>query len=136
MVTFVDGKPSKSNYRRFKIRMVEGIDDYKMIQEVLMRRYKRVMQEGLQRPDLIVIDGGRGHLTRAAECLRRLKLSVPVIAIAKKEELLYTVKKKKPVALSQEDPTLQLIQRVRDEAHRFAITYHTLLRSKQTLNKK
>lgn len=131
MVTFIVGKPSKANYRRFKIKSVEGIDDYKMIQELVHRRYRRVMLEALEKPDLIVIDGGRGHLHAALHALHQEGLDIPMIAIAKEKELIYTIKHTQPIALSSGDQALQLIQRVRDEAHRFALAYHHLLRKKQ-----
>lgn len=135
MVTFIEGKPSKNDYRRFRIKIVEGIDDYAMLKEVLNRRYDRVIRDNLERPDLIVIDGGRGHLNVAAGVLKRLNLSIPIIAIAKKEDLIYTVKNGLPLKLRRENPALQLIQHIRDEAHRFAINYHKLLRKKKTFKK-
>jgi len=130
MVTFISGKPSKNNYRRFKIKSVEGIDDYMMIKEVIHRRYRRVVAESLERPDLIVIDGGKGHLSAASDALRKEGLDIPMIAIAKEKELIYTIKHAQPIALRADDRQLQLIQRVRDEAHRFALAYHHLLRKK------
>ena len=131
MVTFIDGKPSKNDYRRFRIRMVKEIDDYAMLREVLQRRYSKVLQDNLEKPNLVVIDGGRGHLSVAVSELKRLGLSVPIIAIAKDQELIYTVKNDAPFKLERENPVLQLIQRIRDEAHRFAINYHKLLRKKK-----
>jgi len=135
MVTFIDGKPSKNDYRRFKIRMVTGIDDYAMLDEVLQRRYNRVLKDKLEKPNLVVIDGGRGHLGVAVGALERLGLCVPIIAIAKDQELIYTVKNGVPLKLEKENPVLQLIQRIRDEAHRFAINYHKLLRKKKVFDK-
>ena len=131
MVTFIGGKPSKNNYRRFKIRDVQGIDDYRMIEEVMSRRYNKVVRDHLEKPDLIIIDGGRGHLGVALRTIKRLRLNIPIIAIAKEQELIYTNKNTKPIALSRQNRDLQLIQRIRDEAHRFAIKYHHLLRSKK-----
>lgn len=131
MVTFIDGKPFKNDYRRFRIRMVEGIDDYKMIGEILNRRYSRVVKEDLTRPDLIIIDGGRGHLNIASQQLTDLGLHIPIIAIAKAKDLIYTVTEDRPIRLGRLNLTLQLIQRIRDEAHRFAIKYHKLLRKKK-----
>lgn len=133
MVTFVDGRPHKDGYRRFRIKIVEGIDDYKMLREVLNRRYSKVIKEDLIRPDLIIIDGGRGHLSIASQQLKDLGLNIPIIAIAKGQELIYTVIKNKAINLDRDNVALQLIQRVRDEAHRFAIKYHRLLRKKKTL---
>lgn len=133
LVTFIGGEPSKNNYRRFKIKGVTGIDDYRMLEEVMHRRYSRVVAEHLDKPDLIIIDGGRGHLNVAQRVLRSLGLAVPMIAIAKGQELIYTIKNKGPIAFSQDNRELQLIQRIRDEAHRFAIAYHHLLRRKKAV---
>jgi excinuclease ABC subunit C len=130
MVSFYHGKADKNNYRRFRIRTVSGVDDYAMIQEVVGRRYGRLLAERQKFPDLILIDGGAGHLSAAVEVLHRLKLKVPIIAIAKNEELIYTVNHKNPIRLSRDSAALQLVQRVRDEAHRFALKYHRFLRHK------
>lgn len=135
MVTFLDGRPHKDGYRRFKIRIIEGIDDYRMLGEVLGRRYSRLIKENLTRPDLIVIDGGRGHLNIACSQLKTLGLDMPIIAIAKEQELIYTVFKNKAVNLDKRSLALQLIQHIRDEAHRFAINYHKLLRKKKVFDR-
>ena len=135
MVSFYKGKPDKDHYRRFKIRTVCGIDDYAMIQEVVRRRYERLMLESKAMPDLIVIDGGAGHLETAHRVLKSLKRNIPIIAIAKNQERIYTVKDKSPIQLGRDSSVLQLIQRVRDEAHRFALKYHRLLREKDTLKR-
>jgi len=135
MVTFVDSVPSKKDYRRFKIRTVREIDDYAMLREVLSRRYNRVIRDNLEFPDLILIDGGKGHLNVALGEINRLALDIPIIAIAKEEELIYTVKNDSPVRLGRDNPALQLIQHIRDEAHRFAISYHRLLHRKKTLGR-
>ncbi|MDD5617996.1 MAG: excinuclease ABC subunit UvrC [Candidatus Omnitrophica bacterium] len=135
MVTFIDNNPSKNDYRRFKIKMIWGIDDYAMLREVLERRYKRIINDNLEKPDLIVIDGGRGHLNVALKEIYNLSLDIPIIAIAKGEELIYTVKNGSPLKLERESPMLQLIQHIRDEAHRFAINYHKLLRKKKTFER-
>jgi excinuclease ABC subunit C len=133
LVTFVDNRPYKQGYRRFRIRAVEGIDDYMMLREVLSRRYSRLLKENLARPDLVVIDGGKGHLNTAWQELKSLGLDIPIIAIAKEEELIYTVIRNNPLNLGRDSVVLQLIQHVRDEAHRFAIKYHKLLRKKNSL---
>jgi excinuclease ABC subunit C len=130
MVSFYDAKPDKNNYRRFRIKTVAGIDDYAMIREVVRRRYERLLAESKKMPDLIVIDGGAGHLDAAFCVLRDLKLNIPIISIAKNEELIYTIKDKSPLKLERDSLLLQLIQRVRDEAHRFALNYHRFLRKK------
>jgi excinuclease ABC subunit C len=135
MVSFFRGVPDKNHYRRFKIRGVDGIDDYAMMREVVRRRYERLLREAKPLPDLIVIDGGRGHLEAAAGVLKELSCVLPMIAIAKNEEVLYTTHQKMPVRLSRASAALRLIQRLRDEAHRFALTYHRLLRKKNVFEK-
>jgi len=130
MVSFYDGQPDKDNYRRFRIRTVTGIDDYAMMREVVRRRYVRLKEEGLRMPDMVLIDGGLGHLEAAASVLKELELGIPIIAIAKKEELIYTKGNRKPLRLRSASPLLHLVQRVRDEAHRFALKYHRHLRGK------
>ena len=132
MVTFVNGKPSKDDYRRFRIRGVDKIDDYQMLKEVLERRYGRVIRENLKKPDLILIDGGKGHLSVACKSLQGLGIEIPIIAIAKEEELIYTVSNNSPLRLTKDNQALKLIQHIRDEAHRFAVKYHRLLRTKNT----
>ncbi|MDD5355657.1 MAG: UvrB/UvrC motif-containing protein, partial [Candidatus Omnitrophica bacterium] len=132
MVAFTDASPSKKDYRRFRIKTVMEIDDYAMLKEVLNRRYSRVIKENLEAPDLILIDGGKGHLNIAWGEINRLGLDIPIIAIAKEEELIYTVKNDSPVRFGRDNPILQLMQHIRDEAHRFAINYHKLLRRKNT----
>ncbi|MFH1621741.1 MAG: excinuclease ABC subunit UvrC [Candidatus Omnitrophota bacterium] len=135
MVTFLNRHPLKEGYRRFKIKIKEGIDDYGMLKEILNRRYSRAVKDNLIKPDLIVIDGGRGHLNLAFQQLKDQGLSIPIIAIAKEQELIYTVKKKEPIVFDKDNIILQLIQHARDEAHRFAIKYHKLLRKKQVFTK-
>ncbi len=135
MVSFYKGRPDKNNYRRFKIRTVSGIDDYAMIREVVSRRYGRLLSESKKMPDLIVIDGGAGHLEAAQKALKTMHLNIPIIAIAKSQELIYTVKDKNPVNLGRDSVVLQLVQRLRDEAHRFALKYHHLLRKKDTFER-
>lgn len=129
MVTFKDGRPDKSKYRMFKIREVEGQDDYAMMREVVRRRYTGTLKEKHKTPDLIIIDGGRGHLSVAADEIRKAGLAdVPVIGIAKVFEHIYTLDRDMPIALAPSSKALQLIQRIRDESHRFAIKYHHILR--------
>jgi excinuclease ABC subunit C len=131
MVSFVNGKPDKNNYRRFRIKTVRGIDDFKMIAEIVKRRYTRLQKEGLGFPDLIVIDGGKGQLGAAMEELKKLNLSLAVISLAKREEEIFTPNKRNPIKLPPDSLGLKLLMRVRDEAHRFGLKYHTLLRSKK-----
>lgn len=135
MVSFYDGSPDKDNYRRFRIKAVEGIDDYAMIREVVARRYSRLIKEGLSLPDLILIDGGRGHLESAQRELVKLGLKIPLVSIAKEEENIYTTARLKPLKLSHDTPALNLIRRVRNEAHRFALSYHHVLRRKRILGR-
>ena len=130
MVSFLHGKPDKNNYRRFKIKTVEGIDDFAMIAEIVRRRYSRLKKEGLPYPDLIVIDGGKGQLAAACEQLQLLGIDIPIISLAKRLEEIFVPRKRNPVSLSHNALGLKLLQRTRDEAHRFAINYHRKLRGK------
>jgi excinuclease ABC subunit C len=141
MVVFEDGKPKPAHYRRFKIRTVPGADDYAMLQEVLRRRFKRFGQitEGSAedtwavKPDLVLIDGGRGQLNSALEVMREAGAdSIPAAGLAKENEEIYIPGKAAPVRLPYSSPGLQLLQRLRDEAHRFAISYHQKVRRRQT----
>ncbi len=137
MVTFKDGRPEKSKYRMFKIREVEGQDDYAMMREVVRRRYTGSLKDKLSKPDLVIIDGGRGHLSAAAQEIRAAGLKdVPVIGIAKVFEHIYTLGRDLPIALPPSSKALQLIQRIRDESHRFAIRYHHILRRKALIGEK
>ena len=126
MVVWEDGKMKKSDYRKFIIRTVEGVDDFASMREVVTRRYKRVQQEEKPMPSLVLIDGGLGQLHAAAEALESLEIiNQPLAAIAKREEILYVYgQEKDPIALDHHSPVLHLIQLVRDEAHRFAVTFH------------
>jgi excinuclease ABC subunit C len=126
MVVWEDGKMKKSDYRKFIIRTVQGVDDFASMREVVMRRYKRLQQEEKAMPSLVLIDGGLGQLHAAAEALESLEIiNQPLAAIAKREEILYVHgQEKDPIALDHHSPVLHLIQLVRDEAHRFAVTFH------------
>lgn len=130
MVSFLNGRPDKSNYRRFKIKMVEGIDDFKMMAEVVRRRYTRLKNEQAIFPDLIIVDGGKGQLSAAAEELKKLEVVIPLISLAKREEEVFVPGRRNSIILSKDSLGLRLLQRIRDEAHRFAVSYHRLLRSK------
>lgn len=133
MIYFKDGKPDNDHYRKFKIKTVKVIDDYSMMREIVSRRYTRLLAEGLALPGLIIIDGGKGHLQAAKKELNRLGLwKIPVISIAKNPDRIYISKDKEPIMLGNFEAALLLVQRIRDEAHRFAIGYHRLLRRKQT----
>ena len=148
MVVFEDGKPRPAHYRRFQIKEVAGVDDYRMMQEVLRRRFKRLAaalgKDGEQgegqgeawslAPDLVLIDGGKGHLAAAQQVFLDLGLhAVPLASIAKENEWLFVPHAAEPVVLPRASPGLFLVQRVRDEAHRFAITYHRKVRSRSAL---
>jgi len=131
MVSFMDGRPDKANYRMFRIGGVEGQDDYAMMREIVRRRYTRLLREGRVLPDLILIDGGRGHLSSAASEVKALGLArIPMIGLAKVFEHIYTLDKDLPISLLPSSRALHLVQRVRDESHRFAIRYHHILRRK------
>ena len=130
MVQFRNGAPDKKNYRRFKIRTVEGIDDFASVAEVVKRRYHRLMEEDAPLPDLVIIDGGKGQLTAALGALEGLGLTLPVIALAKREEEVYLPGEMLPRRLDEKGMALHFLQEIRDEAHRFAIAYNRLLRSR------
>ena len=167
MVVFVDGKPKKSEYRKFKIKTVVGADDFASMKEVVHRRYKRVLEEQSELPDLIVIDGGKGQLSSAIESLSELSISnfqlpildkdvlveklsnetkeenaqqtsnfkfqIPIIGLAKRLEEIFLPNENEPILLPRSSSSLKLLQQIRDEAHRFAITFHRSLRTKRTL---
>ncbi len=133
MVQFRNAKPDKSNYRRFKIKTVEGIDDVSAIAEVVRRRYSRLKEEKKKLPDLIIIDGGRGQLNSALNELKKLELKIPVISIAKKLEEIYVPALRYPLKLDEKEKALTFIREIRDEAHRFAVKYNRLLRKKELL---
>jgi excinuclease ABC subunit C len=134
LVQFIDGLPFKPGYRRFKIRGVTGIDDYRSIHEVVARRFQRLDQAGEVFPDVLLIDGGRGQLNAAVAAFRQLELEPPtVISLAKREEEIFVPGQPDPLRLSRHAYALRLLQYVRDEAHRFAQHYHHILRRKSTL---
>lgn len=136
VIYFYKGKPDKNKYRRFRIKTVSGMDDYSMMREIVRRRYDRSLKEKEKLPDLIVIDGGKGHLGVAIDELKRLAIdSIPTIGIAKEFERIYVKNKKGHILLPKESKALHLLERVRDEAHRFAISYHKKLMSKRIWKK-
>jgi excinuclease ABC subunit C len=150
MVVFVDGRPRPAEYRRFRIKTVQGANDFAMLAEVLRRRFKRASAgqparpaggpvEGLAPPgdgwaalpDLVIVDGGKGQLSAAHDVMRDLAVGdVPLAGLAKRNEELFLVDEAEPLVLPRTSQALYLVQRVRDEAHRFAITYHRKLRAK------
>ncbi len=135
LVCFIDGKPFKAGYRRFKIKTVEGIDDYAMIREVVTRRYRYAAGGEELYPDVILIDGGLGQLHSAMAAFAEMHVRPPmVISLAKREEEIYIQAKSKPIRLQRNNAALRLLQQVRDEAHRFAQHYHHILRRKRTFD--
>jgi len=136
LVVFEKGRPRKKDYRRFRVKRVKGIDDYAMLQEVTERRYKRLLYEGKRLPDLVLIDGGKGQLSEVKKILDSLNLELPILSIAKKEEEIFKPEVNKPIILPSNSEALFLLQRIRDEAHRFAVTYHRRIRSKELHNSK
>jgi len=134
MVTFVDALPLKSGFRHFRIRTVDETDDFAMMREVLLRRLERLKDGKSRRPDLILIDGGKGHVSAVMGVMEAIGLSqINVIGLAKKNEEIFLPGVKDPVVLPRRSPGLKLLQRVRDEAHRFAVEYHRKLRSRGLL---
>ncbi|MDO5836866.1 MAG: excinuclease ABC subunit UvrC [Methanobacterium sp.] len=129
MVVFEDGKPSKNNYRKYKLK-TPGPDDYAMMQEVLRRRYEKLVSKGETPPDLVVVDGGRGQLNVAIEVLDSLGIQTGVIGLAKEFEQVFIPEVAIPLILPSNSPALHILQRVRDEAHRFAVKYHKNLRDR------
>jgi excinuclease ABC subunit C len=148
LVKFIDGRPFKAGYRRFRIKTVEGADDYAMIAEVVKRRYKYALRGEELWPDLILIDGGLGQLHAAeaalkklltaehAETAEKLKIDIKLAAIAKREEEIYLQGSTRPMKLPRQSLVLKLLQYVRDEAHRFAQNYFHILRKKSMLGGK
>ncbi len=135
LVCFIDGRPFKPGYKRFKIQTVAGIDDYAMIREVIQRRYRHAAGGDELFPDVILIDGGLGQLHSAMEAFSDMPVRPPmVISLAKREEEVYIQAKSKPIRLARNNPALRLLQQVRDEAHRFAQHYHHILRRKRTFD--
>ncbi|MBP86177.1 MAG: excinuclease ABC subunit C [Planctomycetaceae bacterium] len=134
VVQFLDGLPFKPGYRRYKIRAVDGVDDFRSIHEVVARRYKRLYDQGEVFPDIILIDGGKGQLSAAIAAFRDQQIPLPtVISLAKREEEIFRPGQSEPLRLSRHAFALRLLQYVRDEAHRFAQHYHHMLRKKSTL---
>lgn len=133
MVRFVDGKPDKKGYRYYNIKTVEGPNDFASMKEIVGRRYKRLIEEQQNLPDLIIVDGGKGQLSSAVEALKELSVygRIPIVGIAKRLEEIYVPEDTLPLLINKKSPGLRLMQQMRDEAHRFAITFHRLKRSKK-----
>ncbi|MDG2130374.1 MAG: excinuclease ABC subunit UvrC [Fuerstiella sp.] len=135
LVQFIDGLPFKHGYKRYRIKSVDGIDDFASMREVVTRRFRRLTQEGESFPDLLLIDGGKGQLNAVTETFSALNIKPPAtISLAKKEEQIYVPGKSEPHRLSRHSYALRLLQYVRDESHRFAQHYHHMLRKKATFD--
>lgn len=135
MSVFINAKPAKKEYRHFNIKTVEGSDDFASMEEVIFRRYKRLQEENLPLPQLIIVDGGKGQLTSALKSLEKLNLrgKINIISIAKKLEEIYYPDDSIPLYLDKKSETLKIIQQLRDEVHRFGITHHRNKRNKETI---
>jgi excinuclease ABC subunit C len=137
MVVFDKGLPKSTHYRRFKVKSVAGIDDYAMLQEVLRRRFHRQSatdEKWSLLPDLVLIDGGKGHLNAALAIMQEVGLSeIPVASLAKENEQVFIPRKSESVDMPQTSAVLQLLQRIRDESHRFALSYHRKLHRKESI---
>lgn len=131
MVQFKDGKPNKNNYRKFKIKTFQGQSDYDAMHEVVYRRYYRITKEKSELPDLVLVDGGKPQLSAAKKAFAELGLQLPLVALAKKDEEIFVPYSKFPIKLSKRTDALKLLQRLRNEAHRFAITYQRSTRGKR-----
>jgi excinuclease ABC subunit C len=138
MVCFRNGVAAKRDYRHYNIKTVTGPDDFASMHEVVFRRYRRLLDEQANLPDLIVIDGGKGQLSAACTALKELNLygEIPIVGIAKRLEEIYFPEDSIPLHIDKKSESLMLLQRIRDEAHRFAITFHRDKRSKNNLKSK
>ena len=128
MVKFVNGKPDKKEYRRFKIKSFQGNNDVLAIKEVIERRYHRLKKEKREFPDLIIVDGGKGQLSYAIKGLKNVEVALPIIALAKKKEEIFVPGKKESIQLNRNSEASKFLQSIRNEAHRFAIAYNRNLR--------
>jgi excinuclease ABC subunit C len=134
VVQFIDGLPFKPGYRRYRIRQVQGVDDFRSIHEVVSRRYRRLHDQSDVFPDILLIDGGRGQLNAAAAAFSEQDITPPhLLSLAKRDEEVFLPEAPEPLRLSRHSFALRLLQYVRDEAHRFAQHYHHILRRKSTL---
>lgn len=134
LVVFENGKPKKNEYRKFIIKSVSGSDDFKSMSEVIERHYTRVLQENKKLPDLIMVDGGKGQLSASLKVLKKLGLNaLPIIGLAKRLEEVFTPDNKDSILIPKTSSSLRLLQKIRDEAHRFAVTFHRKKRDERTL---
>ena len=128
MARFVDAKPDKSGYRKFKIKTVSGRDDFSMINEIVSRRYWRLRKEKEEFPDLIVIDGGKGQLSAAISALEEVGVEIPCVSLAKENEEIFVPKRSKSIVIAKNKDSLKILQYARDETHRFGVAYNRKLR--------
>ncbi|MDE1727850.1 MAG: excinuclease ABC subunit UvrC [Thaumarchaeota archaeon] len=128
MSCVVDGKPQTSGYRKFKIKTVQGRDDFAMINEIVKRRYLRLKEEKSKMPDLILIDGGRGQLNAALDAMHAIGIDIPCVSLAKENEEVYQPRVSKPLVMAKTNPALKVLQHARDEAHRFGVAYNRAIR--------
>ncbi|GIT55346.1 MAG: hypothetical protein Ct9H300mP17_05050 [Candidatus Nitrosopelagicus sp.] len=128
MARFVDGKPDKSGYRKFKIKTISGRDDFAMINEIVGRRYWRLRKEKSEFPDLIVIDGGKGQLTAALSALKDVGIETPCVSLAKENEEVFIPKRTKSIRIAKNKDSIKILQHIRDETHRFGVAYNRSLR--------
>ena len=134
LVTFVDGLPFKPGYRRYRIKSIQGVDDFASIREVVTRRIQGLQERDEPFPDIFLIDGGKGQLSSALAAFEALKVNPPtIVSLAKREEEIFVPGRSDPIVLRRRSFALRLLQYVRDEAHRFAQHYHHMLRTKKTL---
>ncbi len=133
MACFQGGEPFKDHYRRFRIRQTRGIDDFKSMAEAVRRRYRRLSSAGERLPGLVLVDGGKGQLGAAESALQESKVNIPLAALAKRIEEVFLPERSESLILDRSRPALRLLQRLRDEAHRFGVSYHRLLRGKKLL---
>ena len=131
MSRFVDGKPNKSGYRKFKIKTVTGRDDFAMIGEIIKRRYFRLLEEHSELPDLILIDEGKGQLNAALKSLKSLGLKLSCVSLAKENEEAYIPKNKNPIIIPKKQSSLKILQYARDESHRFGVAYNRIIQKNQ-----
>ena len=128
MARFIDGKPDKSGYRKFKIKTVTGRDDFAMINEIVGRRYWRLRKEKSEFPDLIINDGGKGQLNAATSALKDVGIEVPCVSLAKENEEIFVPKKVKSIIIKKNKDSIKILQHIRDETHRFGVAYNRSLR--------
>ena len=128
MARFVDAKPDKSGYRKFKIKTITGRDDFAMINEIVGRRYWRLKKEKSEFPDLILIDGGKGQLSAAMSALKEVDVEIPCISLAKENEEIFVPKKTRSIVIPKSKDSIKILQHARDETHRFGVAYNRSLR--------